>query len=370
MLGDPALTTAFPINAITTTSINGIPFAQNPDTLKALAKYSISGELRDVGGNLLSSFNGTSYPVIFDKPSNITTLGNDLQSQVTTFKSQKNVIYRGKATVINGKFTFSFVVPKDIGLQFGNGKISYYAENGNIDAKGANKNFIIGGVSNTIQNDNQGPVIKAFLNDTKFVNGGTSNETPILVVNLFDSSGINTSGAGIGHDITAVLDKNNRMLFELNDYYEADVDSYQRGTVRFQLPRITPGYHTLTIKAFDVFNNSSEYILEFNVAKDEALTLSHLLNYPNPFTTRTTFWFEHNHPEENLDVQVRIFTITGKLVKSMRKTIITHGNRFSDLEWDGRDDFGESVARGVYLYTLSVNCNGKRTTALEKLLKL
>ena len=370
LLGDPALTIGYPQNKIITTTINNTVITTVPDTLKALGKYTVAGEITDPAGNILSNFNGTAYPVVFDKPSSVSTLANDPTSQVTTFQSQNNIVYRGKATVINGKFSYTFIVPKDINYQFGNGKLSYYAENGSFDGNGFFKNFIIGGLTNGVSNDNQGPIIRAFLNDEKFVNGGTSNETPILVVNLSDSSGINTTGIGIGHDITAVLDKNSRMLFELNDFYEADINSYQKGTVRFQMPRLDPGFHTLTIKAFDVFNNSSEYVLEFRVAKDETLTLTHILNYPNPFTTKTSFWFEHNHPEEILEVQIRIFTITGKLVKSIQKTIINNGDRSSDLEWDGKDDFGEKIARGVYLYSLSVICGSKRSSGLGKLMKL
>ena len=369
LLGDPALTPGFPINKINIKTLNNVPVAQG-DTLKALGKYTIGAEVDDPTGNLISNFNGTAYTTIFDKPRLVNTLANDPQSQVAGFQLQNNVIYRGKAMIINGKFSYTFIVPKDIMLQFGKGKISSYAENGNTDGNGYDLNVSIGGLSNTISNDNQGPVIKAYLNDTKFVNGGISNETPILIVKLFDSSGINTSGAGIGHDITAVLDKNNRKLFELNDFYEAEVDSYQKGTVRFQLPQMEPGFHSLTIKAFDVFNNSSESILEFNIAKNEDLVITHVLNYPDPFTTNTSFWFEHNHPGENLEVHLKILTITGKLVKSINKTIITIGNRSSELEWDGKDDFGDKVARGVYLYSLSVSAGGKRSSVIEKMLKL
>ena len=370
LLGDPALTIAYPVNKINTTSINGRVISAVPDTIKALGRYTITSEITDPLGNLLTNFNGTAYPTVFDKVQTVTTLANDPQSQVTTFQVQRNIIYKGKTQVINGKFSYTFIAPKDLNYQYGSGKLSNYAENGSLDGNGFFKNFIVGGISSTIPNDNTGPLIRAYLNDEKFANGGTSNQSPILILNLFDSSGINTSGAGIGHDITAILDNDHQQVFDLNDFYSADLNSYQSGTVRFQMPNLTAGYHSLLIKAWDVYNNSSEYILEFYVAKDEQLVLTHVLNYPNPFTTKTTFWFEHNHPGEEMQVQIRIFTITGKLIKSFKKTIFTEGNRFSDIEWNGKDDFGDSVARGVYLYSLSVLCQGKRATIQEKLLKL
>ena len=142
---------------------------------------------------------------------------------------------------------------------------------------------------------------------------------------------------------------------------KAELNNYQKGTVRFQLPQLAPGPHTLTIKAWDAVNNSSEYCVEFTVVNDEELVFDHVLNYPNPFTTKTSFWFEHNQPGLDLEAKVEIFTVTGKLIKTLRQTINTPGNRSNDIEWDGRDDYGDKVGRGVYLYRLTVQ------TAMVKL---
>ncbi len=216
--------------------------------------------------------------------------------------------------------------------------------------------------------DNEGPEIKSYLNDENFANGGISNENPVLIIKLSDSSGINTVGTGIGHDIVATLDNDNRQFFILNDFYEGDLDSYQRGVVRFQLPELKPGLHTLKIKAWDVLNNSSEMMLDFSVARDEELELSHILNYPNPFTTKTQFWFEHNKPGQELYVRLQVFTLSGRVIKVIQKAINTPGNRSSELEWDGRDEYGDKVGRGVYLYKLSVTAPGKlKKEKIEKL---
>ena len=368
LLGDPALTLGYPVNKIQTDSINGHYQSGIPDTLKALGKYSFSGKIKDAQGNFLNSFNGTVYPVIFDKAQTVYTLANDPTSYITGFQSQNNILYKGKARVINGLFSFSFIVPKDINLQYGNGKISYYATDSAKDGNGVSTNIIVGGINANAIDDKQGPLIKGWLNDEKFINGGTSNESPVLLVRLSDSSGINSSGLGIGHNITAVLDNDNRQLFDLDAFYEADLDSYQSGKISFQLPKMAAGFHTLKIKAWDVFNNSGEYILEFMVANDEGLTISHVLNYPNPFTTRTTFWFEHNHPGEDMQVNIRVFTISGKLVKTLGKTINTPGNRSCDIDWDGRDDFGDKLARGVYIYRLLVSYKSKKAVTMGKMM--
>ena len=370
LLGDPALTIAYPSLKIRTTKINGIPVSQ-ADTIRATDKVVMEGEVTNLTGNLLPDFNGTVYPVVFDKRQTINTLGNDPTSQVVSFQTQNNVLYKGKASVVNGKFSFSFKVPKDINYQFGNGKLSLYAENGSNDGNGYYTDFMIGGIGNSAENDKEGPVIKAYLNDEKFVSGSITNENPVLLVKLSDSSGINTAGTGIGHDIVATLDNDNRQYFILNDFYEADLNSYQQGTIHFQLPALSAGIHSLKIKAWDVLDNSSEYILEFNVSKDEELVLSHVLNYPNPFTTKTQFWFEHNKPNQNLQVKVQIFTLTGKVVKTIKQTINDAGNRSSEVEWDGRDEFGDKLGRGVYLYRLTViSIDGKKKEKLEKLVIL
>lgn len=369
LLGDPSLTLGFPSFNVNTVSVND---NQNgTDTLKALNKYVVKGQVVDGSGALLPDFNGTVYTTIYDKSQVINTLGNDPQSPVTAFNQQTNVLYKGKAKAVNGKFSFTFIVPKDINYQFGKGKISYYADNTITDAAGFNNSIIIGGAGNNSVNDKDGPVIKAYLNDEKFVNGSITNANPILIVKLSDSSGINTVGTGIGHDITATLDNNNNTFFNLNEFYEAEVDSYQKGIIRFQLPLLEEGVHTLTIKAWDVANNSSTYLLTFRVVKSGELQITHVLNYPNPFTTRTQFWFEHNRPGENLRVNIRIMTITGKVIKFIQQTINTTGNRSTEIEWDGKDDFGDKISRGVYLYSIEVlTADGKKARKLEKLVLL
>lgn len=367
LLGDPAMTIGFPSRRVRVTRVNNIPATQ-VDTLSATEKITIEGEVTDVQGNVLNGFNGHVYPLIFDKPQTITTIGNDPGSPVTTFSTQTNALFKGKATVNAGRFVFSFKVPRDINYQYGNGKLSLYAENGIEDGNGAFTNFLVGGIGNGAGDDKEGPVIKSYLNDERFVNGGISNERPVLILQLTDSSGINTVGTGIGHDLVATLDNDSHQFFILNDFYVGEQDSYQKGTVRFQLPELEPGHHTLKIKAWDVLNNSSEVFLDFTVAKDEDLVISHVLNYPNPFTTHTQFWFEHNKPGQELIVRVQIFTVSGRVIKMLEKTINNAGNRSMELEWDGRDEYGDKIGRGVYLYKLSVTAPGKlRKEKIEKL---
>lgn len=357
LLGDPAMTIGFPEFRAKITKVNGLPASQT-DTLSAAEKITVEGEVDDLQGNLLPAFNGNVFPVVFDKPQTVNTLANDPGSQVAPFLVQTNALFKGIATVTGGRFTFTFRVPKDINYQYGNGKISLYAENGATDANGFFTGFIVGGAGVDNSGDKEGPVIRAYLNDELFVNGGITNQNPVLILKLSDSSGINTTGTAIDHDIVAVLDNDNNRYFILNDYYLAEQNSYQRGTVRFNLSGLEPGPHSLKIKAWDVLNNSGETVIEFVVADDKDLELKHVLNYPNPFTTHTSFWFEHNKPGQPLQVQVHIMTIGGRTVKTISRVITTQGNRSDEIEWDGLDDFGDRPGRGVYIYRLKVMVPG------------
>jgi len=367
LLGDPALTLGFPEFGIKVTRINGAIPSLN-DTLKALQKCNIEGEVTDISGNLSNSFSGTVYTTIYDKALVQQTLANDAGSTATSFNQQTNILYKGKATVTAGRFSVEFIVPKDINYQIGNGRISLYANDNNQDASGVFTNFLIGGTASSNINDNAGPVIKAFLNNEQFVNGGLVNENPVLLLKLSDSSGINTSGTGIGHDITAVIDGDDRNLIVLNDFYEAALDSYQSGQIRFQLPALSEGHHTITIKAWDVANNSGTITIDFVVAKQQKLQISRVLNYPNPFTTKTNFWFEHNQPGEALSVLVQIFSVSGKLVHQISRSFTDNGNRFTEIFWDGKDAYSEKLAKGVYIYRIIVtNTKNERAESVQKL---
>lgn len=370
ILGDPAIKLAYPQHRVYTSTINTKSVTvTSSDTLNALSKITVTGYVGDNTGNKLTNFNGVVFPSVFDKANTIQTLNNDgTASSPMQFILQKNLIYRGKSQVTNGDFTFTFLVPKDISYNFGKGKISYYAHNGIIDANGFNENIIIGGSNPNAVADNQGPSINLYMNDNKFVSGGTTNENPKVYALVSDSSGINTIGTGIGHDITAVLDENTRNPFVLNDYYTADLNTFQSGKILYPLNELSEGNHRLSLKVWDVQNNSSISYTDFVVSKQAELALSHILNYPNPFTTKTKFWIEHNQCCTSLNVLIQIYTISGKVVKSINQTINNQGFRFDGIEWDGKDEFGDKLARGVYIYKVSVTDNAKKKA--EKIEKL
>ena len=372
ILGDPALKLAYPEQRVYTSTINSQSLTPtSSDTLKALSLITITGYVGDVAGNKMTNFNGVVYPTVFDKEISVSTLANDPTSNVTTFLLQKNIIYKGKSVVTNGDFTFTFLVPKDISYLYGKGKISYYAHNGVHDAQGYYDKIIVGGANTNAVVDNQGPSINLYMNDEKFVPGGTTNESPKLYASVSDDSGINTIGTGIGHDVIAVLDENTSKPITLNDYYVADLNTYKSGKIRYPFSDLSEGSHRLSLKVWDVQNNSSKSYTDFIVAKQAELALTHILNYPNPFTTKTRFFIEHNQCCTTLKVVIQIYTVAGKMVKSFSQTINNEGFRFDGIEWDGKDEFGDKLARGVYVYKVSVTDGSKKKAdKIEKLVIL
>ncbi len=370
LLGDPVIQFGLPQHIIRTDSVNGISIDLFTDTLKALSKVRISGQVMDHLGNELNTFNGIVYPTIYDKESQLTTLGNSSGSFATNFSMWKNIVYKGKATVVNGKFSFEFIVPQDIAYNVGMARFSFYAENQSSDGHGFANQTKIGGINTNAPLDNVGPTVSLFLNNLNFVNGGLTDENPMLLAKIFDENGINTVGNGIGHNLEVRID-NNPEPINLNEYYEADLDSYKSGKVSFPLSGLTPGNHILKLKVWDVYNNSTDSELEFTVVEEQEIAVNNLLNYPNPFTTSTEFSFETNQICDYLDIQIQVFSITGKLIKTISERSSQNGYRVTGINWDGRDEYGDRLAIGTYIYKLSIhNERGEKVEKYEKLVIL
>jgi hypothetical protein len=377
LLGDPALPLPFAAYEVRNVKLNGKIMGSTSDTVHALDRVSIEGDFTDSNGVILTSYSGILSPTIFDKAIAVSTLANDPASEfpdgsyTRNFNLQKNAIYKGAASVKNGHFNYSFIVPKDIAYYYGAAKWSSYANNSSADAIGSDFRIQVGGMNAHPDTDKKGPQIKAYFNASNFAKNGTIDANPLLVVELFDSSGINTVGNGIGHELTAVLDDDYGNAFILNDYYQGVLDDYQKGKISYQLNNLKEGKHTLRVKAWDVYNNSSEQVIYFEVKKATIVELDHIYNYPNPFTSRTKFLFDHNQAEEFLDIRIQIFTVSGKCVKTIHEASLANGYHLDGIEWDGTDDYGDKLGRGVYFYKVVLRTtNGTKSSAFQKLVIL
>ncbi|MCF8450805.1 MAG: type IX secretion system sortase PorU [Taibaiella sp.] len=364
LLGDPALTPNFPEHFVHVDSVIDVATSTSADTIKALGAYRISGAVRDNSGNTLTGFNGILSVSFYDKPRTVATI-----TQVNkTFLLQDNLVYKGKVSVTNGRYSYTFIAPKDINYFYGVSKISNYAHNGITDAAGVDTNLKVGGYSDNPVTSDVPPIVKPYINDSLFYNGGITGSNTSLFVSLFSETGINVSGNKLGHDLTAVLDDNIEQPYILNDYYETAPNTYQRGFVTFPINGLANGKHTIKIKAWDVNNNSGEGSVDFVVLDGKVMGIENLMNYPNPFSGETHFVFEHNHPEEELDVQIYIYTSTGALAKNIDRKFTPTGSRSHDITWDGTDNHGVRLPSGMYVYRMMITTDkGYKSTAYQKL---
>jgi hypothetical protein len=370
LIGDPALRIAIPHYRIVLDTINGYALGSYMDTIKALSKTRLKGHIENFNGQGVF-MNGVVSVKVFDKPKNMQTLGQDTKSPVIQFVNQDNVLFKGRSEIKNGKFELNFITPKDIDYAFGAGKISLYANDSLEDGMGYESRFQVGGLSNVIIKDSLGPSISMYLNDKQFIEKGLTNNSPKLIVELVDESGVNIVGNGIGHDAVAVLDNDVSHPIVLNNFYVSNLNSYTSGRIIYDFKNLADGEHLLKVKVWDVLNNPSEKTLRFTVKSSTKENLLHVLNYPNPFTSSTHFYFEHNQVCNQLEAMIHIYTISGKLIKTIHENVTQSGFRSEGIFWDGKDDFGDKLAKGVYVYKLEViNSQGEKAEKIEKLVIL
>jgi hypothetical protein len=367
LLGDPSIVLNFPKYTAVVTSINGKSLGIFTDTLKALSVVTMQGEIREGASNTpLSSFNGIVTSDIFDKKQKITTLGQG--SDTTSFFIRNSTVQSGQASVVNGKFSFSFVVPKDINYKIGTGKISLYAyEKGTkMDAGGYDMSIPIGGTNPNALIDTIPPKISLFMDDTTFISGGYATSSPTLIARLFDENGINIARSGIGHEITGRISGDENKDLVLNDFYISDVDTYQKGSVVYDLGQMPEGKHSITVKAWDTYNNSSQSTIDFIVASNSKLAIQKMFNYPNPFNDFTTFQIQHNRAGDELEINLTISDLSGKIVKQIIQDM-PNSNATLELFWDTISQ--GNILPGMYVYSciLRSKADGSSDKAFQKL---
>lgn len=370
LLGDPALRLSIPTNKVILDSVSYSGF--KTDTIKSLSAPTLHGKVQKSNNSNLLDFNGWIDILLFDKEQKIVTLANDKDAKSFSFNSQEDLLFLGKAKVTNGSFKSEIFIPKDTRKNFNTSRLSFYAVDSNIgDASGYNENIIIGGTAKNKIEDNIGPSISLYLDDTSFVFGDNVTPSPIFIASLIDSSGINIIPNDIGKDLVLTINKQSDLNFVLNNYYTPSITSYKKGEVIFPIDELEEGRHSLEFKAFDNQNNSSKAYTEFIIEKNPKLALKHLLNYPNPFTTNTGFYFEHNQTSENLEIFISIYTITGKIIKTIEGIYSGTSKRIGPIEWDGLDQFGDKIGKGVYVYQITVKNNkGETDKGIQKLVLL
>ena len=368
LLGDPSMTLAFPREKIVVTAINGKELQQVPDTVKALSRVTLQGEVQNYLDQPLTSFNGIVSVAFFDKETTKTTLGSGTDSRPFSFKEREHFLFRGAATVTNGTFEVSFVVPKSISYLIDEGKVSMYAvDQGGRDASGALTNVLVGSSVDNAPEDNDPPSIRLFMGDSTFVPGTRVSPNTLLVARLSDENGINISGFNPLNSIVATLD--GEVSYELNQYYSADVDNFRKGWVQFPLNDLEEGEHVITVRASDTYNNSSEASIEFYVTERSQLVIDKLQNYPNPVVNQTAISFTHNRSGDDLEGNLQIIDRNGGMVNSFDFFIPDSKATVELINWDGTDKNGAKVNRGLYIFKVVVRSlsDGAQNQKYQKL---
>lgn len=366
LFGDPALRLAYPKNNVVLTRINGNAAVANTDTLKALSTVELQGEVRDNFGERMTDFNGEVRVSVYDKENTYRTKG-DNGSPIRDFKVRNSLLFNGRAVVDSGKFEIKFLLPKDINYSYGKGLISFYATDYETDANGSYGDIIIGGYDETALPDVDGPVARIFIDDTLFVSGGITNENPVFYAFIKDKNGINTTGAGIGHDIIATITGATNKTYTLNSYYDTPLDANDYGTIVYRFYGLNEGLHHLNFRVWDIYNNSTNVSLDFNVVKSSNMSIENIFNAPNPMSDQTRFCFEHNQ-KGDIDVTIRIYNISGQLVKTLNDSRYGTSTRIEPIYWDGTSDSGSPLPSGVYIYNVTLtNSNNEKQSGYSKL---
>ncbi len=350
IIGDPTLRLVMPEFSAKIDSINGnkINPAQADVQIKALSNTRIFGSVVKPDSTEWSDFSGEGILTIFDSQRTVPLpqIGN------YPITLQGGVIFRGRVSITNGKFSTNFVVPKDISYENKNGKVILYFFGNNVDGLGYTNKIIVGGTDTTTVNDGKGPVIEIFFDNTNFRNASLVNSNTKLLVKLSDETGLNTTGTGVGHKFVGILNDQENDPIDFTNYFTSDLNSNGKaGEINYPFSNLASGQYKLEVKAWDVFNNFSNVETYFSVVGDSQLVIRDVYNYPNPFADKTTFTFQQNL-NKLLDLKIKIYTIAGRLIRQIKKNNVNE--KFVKVDWDGRDQDGSPIANGTYLYKILV----------------
>lgn len=371
LLGDPSMKLAFPENKVIIDSINGKSMAGFTDTIKAFSVVTIKGHIDKRAGGKFNDFNGTLWVKVFDKPQTRFTLDNDKNGIKTPFKDQNSYIFKGVVSVTNGDFQIVFPVPKDISYMVDSGKISMYAHNGVTDANGARK-FLVGSSISQIIPDEKGPLVKLYMNDSTFISGGKVQKDALFIAHVYDESGLNSTGAGIGRDMVAILNPGSKdeQEINLNDYFSYDLNSYKKGKVKYPFKNLKTGKHTIRFKVWDIHNNSAEAYLEFVVLPEHEFLITESSAVPNPFRDEVNFYFTHNLSGEDLIAEINVFDVNGRLVSKVEQGLENTAAKEMRLSWNGRSQAGNQTEPGFYIFRVDLRAeDGRKASFNGKIIK-
>ena len=364
LLGDPALTMGNPLQNVVVDKINDHDVNGTPIPLKAGERVKLSGHVEQADGTIMTNFNGIVYTRLFDNMETIVCRNNAGASEAFTYTDRNGLLHESQDSVRAGLFSEEFIVPVDINFSNEAGRFVFYAidaANG-IEANGYNEDIPLGGIVDNTDFDKEGPEIFAYLNDEEFQNGGKVNATPLFVANLMDASGISSSGNGIGHDLSLCIDGRSDLTYNINEYYAHEFGDFTRGSVAFNIPALENGTHSLTFRAWDALNNTSQTSLDFVVDDGMATNIVRLMASQNPAITSTNFMVSYDLPGSDCDFVVEVFDFSGRCIWKHEES--SSGERgVYTVTWNLTNGAGAKVDTGIYLYRCRVRCGQSKWTS-------
>ena len=359
LLGDPALSLNLPTLDVVIDSINGIALNnENQITLKGGSIATVKGHI-EKASEKVKNFNGLMSATVRDTRELITCKEQEETSHTAfTYYDRQKVLYNGSDSVRNGEFSFTFAVPRDLNYANGTGLINVYAVSNDhtLLANGAEDRFNING-SEQVSNDSIGPSIYCYLNTPSFVNGGKVNCTPYFIAQITDANGINAAGNGVGHDMQLIIDGDMMRTYNLNDNFRFDFGSYTKGSTYFSIPELSEGRHQLKFRVWDILNNPSTATLDFTVDKGMAPDIEDVSCTNNPAKTETTFIVTHNYVGSNVDIELEVLDMSGRLLWRHNESGVSTGNAYT-VNWDLTMSSGARLQTGVYLYRVRLSSGG------------
>jgi len=349
--GDPTLRLQIPRYQADIDTINGQAIVQTAVQISALGKVTLNGIIKKPDNSFWSDYNGEGIIDVMDSERIERYRYGERNFDTSSYVVEGGTIFRGRISVTNGKFKADFVVPKDISYENDRGKIVFYFYRPDDDGIGYTDRITVGGTDST-KNDGKGPEIEMYFDDPSYAGSFLINPDSKLIIRLSDETGINTTGTGVGHQLEGILNDDNANPIDFSNYFTGDLDAGGRsGEVNYSFTDLETGDHKLDVKAWDVFNNFSTEAAYFSVVSGDNLVIRDVYNYPNPFNSSTTFTFQQNLSSP-LNVEIKVYTISGRLIKAI--TANNLNERFVTIDWDGRDNDGDFIANGTYLYKLIV----------------
>lgn len=349
---DPSLRLNIPQYPASIDSINGQDLSIDVQ-IKALSNTKIVGIVKKSSTTNWDDFYGEGTLTVFDSKRQVKLDPLSTANNPYYITVQGGIIFRGRISISNGRFSSNFVVPKDISYENTNGKILIYFASQEVDGLGYTTKVKIGGTDTTATNDGKGPELEVYFDDATFENTSLVNPNSILFVKLSDETGINTTGTGVGHKLEGILNQKYDEPIDFTNFFTGDLDAGGKtGAIRYQFNNLETGEYQMLIKAWDVFNNPSAEMIYFTVVPGNDLFISDVYNYPNPFSSATTFTFQKNSINSPVDVDIKIYSVAGRLIRSLETKNLD--DNFVKIDWDGRDQDGNQIANGAYLYKLIV----------------